>query len=138
MFHPNSEFTVAVNSGQLNAAGGGYPNPLCGQTITISYGGKTTQATIQDECPTCPWGGLDLSMGLFSFFADQGTGVSEYKSDFRPVVLLSSVVLTLVVSSASVSVAVDWWYGGSAPAPAPAPDPTTTTPTWSEFTLPRV
>ncbi len=51
-----------MNSIQFN-------NNLCGQTITISYGGKSTQASVQDECPGCPDQGLDLSEGLFSFFA---------------------------------------------------------------------
>ncbi|KAL7409978.1 RlpA-like double-psi beta-barrel-protein domain-containing protein-containing protein, partial [Mrakia frigida] len=75
IYHPNSEYTVALNSAQLSAAGGGYPNSLCGSQISITYNGKTTQATIQDECPTCPWGGLDLSMDLFTFFADHSVGV---------------------------------------------------------------
>lgn len=29
------------------------------------------------ECPTCPYGGLDLSAGLFSAFASHDVGVSE-------------------------------------------------------------
>lgn len=47
--------TVALNTDQLDAAGGygssGVPS-VCGDSITISYGGKTAVATIQDECPT--------------------------------------------------------------------------------------
>jgi len=43
--------------------------------ITISYGGKSTEATILDECPGCPYGGLDLSQGLFEFFAPTSAGV---------------------------------------------------------------
>ena len=64
------------------------------------------------QCPGCPWGGLDLSPGLFAFFAPLGTGIIY-----------------------------GTWYFGSAPAPAPtttwqAPAPTTTwkpspTSTWS-------
>jgi len=67
-----SDFIVALNSAQF---GGGYPGPHCFQTITISYGGKSTQATIMDECPGCPYGGLDLSRGLFDFFASESMGV---------------------------------------------------------------
>jgi hypothetical protein len=62
----NSAWTVALNSAQF---GGGYPSPECGKTITISYGGKTAQAVIQDACPSCPYGGLDLSPSLFQHFA---------------------------------------------------------------------
>ncbi|KAH9839803.1 plant expansin [Rhodofomes roseus] len=46
----------------------------CFQTITISYGGKTAQATIMDRCPGCPTGGLDLSEGLFSYFTNGDLG----------------------------------------------------------------
>ncbi|WVQ98683.1 hypothetical protein IAU59_005814 [Kwoniella sp. CBS 9459] len=67
-----SDFIVAQNSAQY---GGGYPGPNCGRSITISYGGKQVSATIADECPTCDYGGLDLSEGLFTQFADTGAGV---------------------------------------------------------------
>ncbi|KAJ7632446.1 expansin family protein [Roridomyces roridus] len=55
--------------------GTAYPSPDCFKMITMTYGGKTTQAQIVDACPGCPPNGLDLSPGLFSFFADQGLGV---------------------------------------------------------------
>jgi len=63
-----SDFIVALNSAQYGS--GGY----CGVTITITYGGKSTQATIMDECPGCPFGGLDFSEGLFTFFAPTSVG----------------------------------------------------------------
>ncbi|KAF8217375.1 hypothetical protein K438DRAFT_1455643, partial [Mycena galopus ATCC 62051] len=48
----------------------------CFKQITMTYNGKTATATITDSCPGCPTnGGLDLSPGLFSFFADQSLGV---------------------------------------------------------------
>lgn len=50
-------------------------NPICGKQIRITYGGKEAYATVQDECPTCPYGGLDLSPSLFQHFADLGAGV---------------------------------------------------------------
>jgi hypothetical protein len=28
-------------------------NPLCGKTITVSYGGKTVKATVKDKCMGC-------------------------------------------------------------------------------------
>ncbi|KAJ3937025.1 MAG: RlpA-like double-psi beta-barrel-protein domain-containing protein-containing protein, partial [Lentinula lateritia] len=63
------DFIVALNSAQYN--GGQY----CFQMITITVGGKTTQAQIMDECPGCPYGGLDFSEGLFQFFASLDEGV---------------------------------------------------------------
>ncbi|EIM89298.1 uncharacterized protein STEHIDRAFT_52829 [Stereum hirsutum FP-91666 SS1] len=71
-YHSDSEFVVALNAAQF---GSGYPGPHCFHRITISYGGKTTTAEIVDECPGCPYGALDLSPSLFSFFAPKSVGV---------------------------------------------------------------
>ncbi|KAL0071555.1 hypothetical protein AAF712_001412 [Marasmius tenuissimus] len=102
-----SDFIVALNTAQY---GGGYPGPNCGKHITISYGGKTHDATIVDECPTCDHGDLDLSQSLFEFFAPTSVGVLQ----------------------------AEWWFndgsgggGGQQPPPpttteAPPPPPTTT------------
>jgi len=88
----NSDFIVALNAEDF---GGGYPGVHCGKTITMTYGGKTTQATIMDMCPGCPKGGLDLSRGLFSFFESQDKGI----------------------------IYGDWEFGSGSPAPAPSPSP---------------
>ncbi|WRT67092.1 uncharacterized protein IL334_004058 [Kwoniella shivajii] len=71
-YNSANDYIVAQNSAQY---GGGYPGPNCGRSITISYGGKQVTATIADECPTCPYGGLDMSRGLFTQFASEGAGV---------------------------------------------------------------
>ena len=71
--------------------GGGYPGPQCFKFITMKYKGKTAKAQIMDrvirhwrfelllilqcQCPGCPYGGLDLSEGLFSHFSDLSEGV---------------------------------------------------------------
>ncbi|KAI0340557.1 hypothetical protein BDW22DRAFT_1297320, partial [Trametopsis cervina] len=47
----------------------------CYEKITITYGGKTVSAQIVDECPGCPYGGLDLSPGLFSYLSSPDAGV---------------------------------------------------------------
>lgn len=67
-----SEFVVAVNSAQY---GKDYPGPHCFKEITITYNGKSAQASVVDECPGCPCGGLDLSRGLFDYLADENQGV---------------------------------------------------------------
>ncbi|TFK55221.1 hypothetical protein OE88DRAFT_1017206 [Heliocybe sulcata] len=78
---PN-DFIVAVNIPQYD--GGSH----CFETITITANGKTTQATVADECEGCPYGALDFSEGLFKFFAseDQGTiyGSWEFGSGAKP------------------------------------------------------
>lgn len=51
------------------------------------------------QCPGCPCGGLDMSAGLFSFFADQSVG----------------------------QFTMTWWYSGSgAPASSSSPKPSPT------------
>ncbi|KAF5365618.1 hypothetical protein D9758_003187 [Tetrapyrgos nigripes] len=67
-----NDFIVALNTPQY---GSGFPGPNCFKSITMSYNGKTTNAVIMDECPGCPYGGLDLSRGLFKFFAPESEGV---------------------------------------------------------------
>jgi len=69
-FLTNSDFFVAVNAEQMNSA-------WCFKTVRITYNGRSTIGTIKDTCPSssCPWGGLDLSPSLFSYFAPQGIGI---------------------------------------------------------------
>ncbi|GLB35356.1 hypothetical protein LshimejAT787_0209210 [Lyophyllum shimeji] len=95
-YNVESDFIVALNSAQY---GGGYPGPNCFKTITMTYNGKTTNAVIMDECPGCPYGGLDLSRGLFKFFAPESEGVLYGTWSFSD---------------------------GGAPPPPPPPKPTTT------------
>lgn len=70
--------------------------------ITITAKGKSTQAQIVDECPGCPYGGLDFSPGLFQYFASEDEGV----------------------------ITGSWVFGSGDPPPAPTttwkPEPTTT------------
>jgi len=65
----NTDFIVALNTQQYGSGG------HCFDMITISYGGKTSQAQIVDMCPGCPYGGLDFSPSLFDFFASESEGV---------------------------------------------------------------
>jgi len=61
-------------SAMTPASGNPNENPLCGKSITISYGGKTATAKIMDTCPGCANGGLDLTPSLFEVFAPLGEG----------------------------------------------------------------
>ncbi|KAK1754627.1 RlpA-like double-psi beta-barrel-protein domain-containing protein-containing protein [Echria macrotheca] len=49
-------------------------NPYCGRTITVSYGGKTTTATVVDKCMDCAHDNIDGSQALFTFFQPLKTG----------------------------------------------------------------
>ncbi|KAF5387110.1 hypothetical protein D9615_001860 [Tricholomella constricta] len=92
-----SDFIVALNSAQY---GGGYPGPQCFKTITMTFNGKTAQATIMDECPGCPYGGLDLSRSLFRYFAAESVGIIHG----------------------------EWHFGAGAPPPPPKPTTSKWTP----------
>lgn len=74
----DSEAIVALAENMMSAmtpaSGNPNDNPLCGKSITISYGGKTATAKIMDTCPGCANGGLDLTSSLFEVFAPLGEG----------------------------------------------------------------
>ncbi|KAF9069047.1 RlpA-like double-psi beta-barrel-protein domain-containing protein-containing protein [Rhodocollybia butyracea] len=55
-----SDYIVALNSDQWD--GGSH----CFAMITITHQGRSEQAQITDQCPTCSYGQLDLSEGLFA------------------------------------------------------------------------
>jgi len=73
-YNVGTDYIVALNTAQY---GGGYPGPNCGRSITISANGVTVQATIQDQCPSCDYGSLDLSRSLFQRFASEDKGVFQ-------------------------------------------------------------
>ncbi|KAL1748124.1 RlpA-like double-psi beta-barrel-protein domain-containing protein-containing protein [Schizophyllum fasciatum] len=93
-----SDFIVALNAGMWD--GGSH----CFQQITITINGKSTQATIMDECPGCEYGGLDFSQGLFEYFSSTDAGVLHGS----------------------------WEYGNGAPATTSTWEPPSTTSTWEE------
>ncbi|BEI79792.1 hypothetical protein CcaverHIS002_0103210 [Cutaneotrichosporon cavernicola] len=69
----NEAYIVALNSAQY---GSGYPGPQCFKTLTITANGVTVSGVqVVDECPTCAYGDLDLSPGLFRRFESQSNGI---------------------------------------------------------------
>jgi len=69
-----NDFIIALNSAQFSGS--------CYRTITIGYGGKTATATVTDLCPGCPYGAIDMSQGLFEYFADTSLGVIQVEWAF--------------------------------------------------------
>ncbi|KAK1770961.1 allergen Asp f 7-like protein [Phialemonium atrogriseum] len=50
-------------------------NPMCGKTISISYGGKTITATVRDKCMGCAADAIDVSEAAFvSLLGSTGVG----------------------------------------------------------------
>ncbi|THH13223.1 hypothetical protein EW146_g6970 [Bondarzewia mesenterica] len=54
----------------------------CGQQITITANGKTATATVEDKCPGCSSGDLDMSPSLFQTFAAESVGVVQVTWSF--------------------------------------------------------
>jgi len=96
-----SDFIVALNAAQFD--GGAH----CFETITITVNGKSTQAQITDECMGCPWGGLDFTSGLFTFFASESLGV-----------ITGSWVFGGAASSSTTSTSTTTWSSTSQPPPS--------------------
>ena len=65
---------VALAVSMMNNPANPNNNPLCGKTITISYGGTTHQATVVDTCHDCSRESIDLSTSLFKLVAPGGDG----------------------------------------------------------------
>jgi len=74
----DSDFVVALNEIEFYAA------DHCYENITITYGGKSTEAQIVDMCPSCPEDGLDLTYGLFSYFAPISIGIIYGEWSYQP------------------------------------------------------
>jgi len=89
----DNDFIIAISHIIWN--GGSH----CGDTVTISYRGKSVQATVVDECMGCDPNHIDLSPGLLHHIAGPGTDM---------------------VSDAS------WSFGGAPPEEKPKPKPTPT------------
>jgi len=106
----DSDFIVALNSAQYGSGGD------CFKEIIITCDGKTQRAQITDECPTCSYGSLDMSQGLFTAFKSTSVGVFQMQWQF------ADEPSTSTHSSSSPS-----------PTPSPTPTPSTTT-TWSKPT----
>jgi len=70
------DFIVALNSPQYGSGSD------CFKQIIITANGKTHGATIVDECPSCPFGALDMSKALFDVFASETAGVIHGSWDF--------------------------------------------------------
>ncbi|KAI0315844.1 hypothetical protein OF83DRAFT_1130054 [Amylostereum chailletii] len=77
--HPltGRSFEQGCTSARLCQYGSNWKSPDCGRILTISYKDKTARAKVVDECPGCPYGGLDLTEGLFSYLAPLGDGVIQ-------------------------------------------------------------
>jgi len=120
-----SDFIVALNTPEF---GSGYPGPNCFKQISMSYNGQSTIAQIMDECPGCPEGGLDLSRGLFDFFAPESEGVIYGTWNYVDDSDQPSPTTTTSTTPAWTPPTTTQQTPSSTPTPTPTP---TSTSTWS-------
>ncbi|HEY2062312.1 cysteine/serine endopeptidase inhibitor [Amycolatopsis sp. NBC_01480] len=52
-------------------------DPLCAQSIRVTYNGTTITVPIKDKCPTCDPGKIDLSLPAFQQLADPNLGIIQ-------------------------------------------------------------
>jgi expansin (peptidoglycan-binding protein) len=70
----SSQLLVAVSTAYWTTAN---PNndPLCqGVSVQVTYNGTTITVPVEDKCPTCDSGHIDLSQPAFEELADTGLG----------------------------------------------------------------
>jgi len=96
-----SDFVIALSIPMYEGG------PHCGESVTLTYNGKTAHATVVDECQECPYDAIDLSNGLFEYLVPGGLDVGQVYGS--------------------------WSFGSGDPAPppktqAPPPPPKTTPP----------
>ena len=77
--HYDEEFVCAVAHGTFDSYPGAGPNPntnpMCGQKLKVTYGGKSVVVTVVDRCADCDGAAnVDLSPRAFSVLADQSAG----------------------------------------------------------------
>ncbi|KAK0198377.1 plant expansin [Armillaria mellea] len=73
----DSDHIVALSQilyDQFTPAGNANRNTLCGKTIHIEYGGKSTDVTVVDRCTGCAEWDLDLSPAAFDDLASESLG----------------------------------------------------------------
>ncbi|KAI9020747.1 RlpA-like double-psi beta-barrel-protein domain-containing protein-containing protein [Phycomyces nitens] len=68
---------VALNHPQYGSLSG--KSSWCGKKILITYGKKSVTATINDACPECAHGDLDLTPVLFAKLGNLNTGILKIK-----------------------------------------------------------
>ncbi|KAI0645357.1 RlpA-like double-psi beta-barrel-protein domain-containing protein-containing protein [Trametes meyenii] len=72
----NSDLIVALSSAQYSGGSN------CGRRIAVHYQGKSVDATVEDRCPGCGSGSIDLSPAAFQQLAPLSAGRIQVTWDF--------------------------------------------------------
>lgn len=71
----DSDLIAAMNWQQFNEFGSmSNGNPICGKQAILHYQDKSVTVTVEDKCPGCSYGSIDLSPAAFNQLADESLG----------------------------------------------------------------
>ncbi|KIY62043.1 carbohydrate-binding module family 5 protein [Cylindrobasidium torrendii FP15055 ss-10] len=80
----NSEYVAAVSLSFFNSYPGATANPnlnpICGKVIRITYGSRSVDVTVRDNCPTCALYDLDITLVAMQQLVDNPVGVGRITS----------------------------------------------------------
>ncbi|CAG8661129.1 1477_t:CDS:1 [Funneliformis mosseae] len=78
-----SDLIVALNAAQFDKTLNPNNNPICGKSVTITGPDGTVTCRVEDRCPSCPFGGLDLSRAAFDKISNLDRGIAEITWHFN-------------------------------------------------------
>ncbi|CAG8577956.1 4394_t:CDS:2 [Ambispora leptoticha] len=70
----DSDFICALNKPQWGNPSNPNANPLCGKKIIVHGPLGSVTVTVQDSCPNCGFGDLDLTLAAFNKIGDSNAG----------------------------------------------------------------
>jgi expansin (peptidoglycan-binding protein) len=79
-FEADDAMIVAMNAdqyGDMNRV-----SKMCGKSVRIWYRGRSTVAVVNDACPKCRFGDLDLTPPVFRALGRQSVGVLDIHWEF--------------------------------------------------------
>lgn len=74
-YEADDDYVVAMNAeqyGRMNKV-----SDVCGKRVRIYHKGKAVEAVINDACPSCKYGDLDLTKPVFGELGKFKTGILD-------------------------------------------------------------
>lgn len=74
-YEADDEYIVAMNAEQYGSMS--KVSDVCGKRVKIYHNGKSVEAVINDACPECKYGDLDLTKPVFGTLGEFKTGILD-------------------------------------------------------------
>ena len=74
-YEADDEYIVAMNAEQYGSMS--KVSDVCGKRVKIYHSGKSVEAVINDACPECKYGDLDLTKPVFGTLGEFKTGILD-------------------------------------------------------------